>query len=505
MSTAAEPVAFSLATLRPKEPTRSERWMKYLGFPAGILLFLLIWSLPPLAGLSMAGQTALAAFAAALLWWTTEPIPTHLTSLVLIVTLVLFGGWDEKAALSVLGLDVIWLNVMAFILSSMLVKTPLARRISLGLIVRFGRSASLILLAFLFLQIGLAALIPATAARAVMTLPLMLSVSALYGSTLDKPGRFGKAMLLQNLHAINTGSAAYVTGSSANLIAVAFIFGMVGEQVYYTDWLFANGPIVVIALLGSWWGLHRWVFRLKPEERAPSVEGGMEAMRTAAAELGPMRAEEWRTIAIFAGVLALWMSDKLHMDLFGFRISAVMAAAMGAILAVSPKVGVLKWNEADIPWHLMIFSAGAYAGGLSLRDTGAARYVVEAAFDGLGLTADLGFWTVYAVIIAINMFSHIFFTSKTMRTLIMIPFVITLAQKMGFPPLALALPAAFTIDWVNTLPINAKPNVIFFTTGQYSVMDSLKAGLFMTTLGTALYLLAGVTWFRWLGLMEGVP
>jgi di/tricarboxylate transporter len=101
------------------------------------------------------------------------------------------------------------------------------------------------------------------------------------------------------------------------------------------------------------------------------------------------------------------------------------------------------------------------------------------------------------------MFSHIFFTSKTMRTLIFIPFVIAIAQTLGFHPLALALPAAFTIDWVITLPINAKPNVIQFSTGQYSVLDSLKYGLVMTAVGTLLLIVAGFTWFRLLGITPG--
>ncbi|MBU0554260.1 anion permease [Myxococcota bacterium] len=493
-----------LSDIRPKKRTTTERWLKYLGFPLGIAAFLAIYYMSPIEGLTFAGQVCLGAFALALIWWTTEPIPTHVTSLILIATLVLFHGWGEKEALGVLGMNVIWLNIMAFILSSMLVKTNLARRLSLWLMVAFGKSASRMLFAFLLLQLFLAALIPATAARAVMTLPIMMVVAAIYGSTPDKPGNFGRALFLHNLHGINTGSAAYITGSTANLIAAAFILSMAGEEIFYTDWLFANMPIVALALLASWWGSHKLIFRLKPEERAPQLEGGLARLRAERDKLGPLRADEYRTIAIFALVLFLWMTDKLHTQWFGFQISAVMAAALGAIIALLPRVGVINWNEADIPWHLMIFSCGAYAGGLSLRDSGAARVMVGKVFEGLGITAEFGFWRVYVIIILLNMFSHMVFTSKTMRTLIFIPFVITVAQTLGYPPLALALPAAFTIDWVNTVPINAKPNVILFTTGQYSVIDSLKAGLYITVIGSILYIIAGFTWFRWLGIMDGV-
>ena len=64
----------------------------------------------------------------------------------------------------------------------------------------------------------------------------------------------------------------------------------------------------------------------------------------------------------------------------------------------------------------------------------------------------------------------------------------------------IVLPAAFTIDWVVGLPISGKPNLILFTTGQYSVLDQLKYGLVMTTVGAILLIVAGFTWFRWLGI-----
>jgi len=202
-------------------------------------------------------------------------------------------------------------------------------------------------------------------------------------------------------------------------------------------------------------------------------------------------------------VIVLWVTDKLHLNLFGFEISAVMAAFIGAVIALFPKIGLLKWNEADIPWHLMLFSCGAYAGGLALNDTGAARWLVGSLFEQMNIQPGVNFWVVYSVVIAINMFSHLFFTSKTMRTLIFIPFVIAIAQTLGYDPVWLALPAAFTIDWVIGLPINAKPNVILFSTGQYSVLDNLKYGLIMTTIGTILLIIAGLTWFRVVGITPG--
>lgn len=492
-----------LSEIAPKQLTPSERWMRYLGFPAGVAVWLLLYYMPTPDGLTTGGQAVIACFAAALVWWITEPMPTYLTSLVLMAMLVFCNGWAEDDVLGVLGFSVIWLNVLAFILSSMLVKTNLAKRIALAMIVRFGRTSRWMLAAFFVLNLVLAAFIPATAARAAILLPIIIVVASIYGASNKHPNNFGRNLFLQNLQGINFCSSAYMTGSNANLIAVAFILSMGGSRIYYTDWMFAALPVVVVAMLVSWWIGPRLVFRIPPAEQTPVVEGGIERMQEKLHEMGPITTGEKKAAVVFGVVIALWITDKLHMEMFGFEISAVMAAFIGAVIALAPRVGLLKWNEADIPWHLMLFSCGAYAGGLALNDTGAARWLVGTAFTALDIKPGVNFWLVYCIVITVNMFSHIFFTSKTMRTLIFIPFVIAIAQNLGYDPLWLALPAAFTIDWVIALPINAKPNVILFATGQYSVLDNLKYGLIMTTIGTILLIVAGFTWFRLLGITPG--
>ncbi|HMA42484.1 MAG TPA: SLC13 family permease, partial [Gemmatimonadales bacterium] len=160
---------FKLSSRMRPATSAADRWMRRIGLPLGVVVFAVIMLLPRSPDLPPAGQAAFAAFALALVWWVTEPIPTYLTSLVLMLLLVATRAWDTTHVLSVLGLDVIWLNVLAFVLSAMLVKTHLAKRLALALILRFGKRASWALAAFVLLQLVLAPLIPATAARAALT------------------------------------------------------------------------------------------------------------------------------------------------------------------------------------------------------------------------------------------------------------------------------------------------------------------------------------------------
>src|SRR5690348_2431034 len=76
---------FALSPKRQEARTTADRWMRRIGLPLGVGVFLAVAFAPSLGGLTSAGQLSAAAFALALVWWICEPIPTHVTSLVLMV------------------------------------------------------------------------------------------------------------------------------------------------------------------------------------------------------------------------------------------------------------------------------------------------------------------------------------------------------------------------------------------------------------------------------------
>ena len=479
--------------------TGTERWMKYLGLPLGVIVFGLLYHMPAGAGLTASAQAAAACFILALIWWITEPVPTYVTSFVLIILLVVTRAWELKPVLDVLGMDVIWLNIMSFILSSILVKTRLAKRLALNLILRFGRTAKWALLAFVIIQLALAPFIPSTTARCVITLPLMIVVAAIYGSTADNPNNFGKNLFLLNLASISILSSTTMTGSPADMQAVGFIQKMADYRVYYNQWFMAAAPVTIMTIGLIWYLGLKLIFPTKKEEQAPQLAGGMEVVAAERAEMGPLSKAEKKGIAIFCLVIFLWATDSWHQAWFGVDIPAPIAAMLGVVVCLMPRWGVLRWDEAEIPWHLFLFSAGAYAGGLALDSTGAAEWAVRQMFGSMDMKS-VPFGVLYAAIMAIMVYSHLMLTSKTVRATIMIPLIITLARQVGWDPVSLALPAAFAIDWVVGLPISGKPNVVLFATGQYSVLDNLKFGLAACTIGYLFLLLGGATWFHWMGI-----
>ncbi|MBR5685235.1 MAG: DASS family sodium-coupled anion symporter [Muribaculaceae bacterium] len=442
----------------------------------------------------------LAIFVAAIILWITEAIPNYLTSLIVILSIVLTGITTDKTAYAQLGHPVMWLNILSFILASMLVKTQVAKRFAIWFVLKFGKNASGIMISFIVINLVLSAFISATTAKAAILLPIFMVIAAIYGATGGKNrNNFGRNLILQNLFQINLGANSFLTGSGATLLAGSIIAGALGIGAFsYQDWFKAAFPMNLLLILIGWFVGSKIFFPLKKEERVPQIAGGMDRLRDELKKLGKMKTEEYKAIAIFVVVLLLWATDKQH----GINQTAV--AFMGAVVALLPGIGIVKWNDVDIPWHLLLFSAGAYTLGAGLDATGLPGTLVDALFTSLGITQSTPFWTIYLILTAGILLFSLIFQSKTMLTLIFIPIAIGVAQKNGYPIMSLAFPVALLVGHVYVLPFNSKPAALLYTTNQYSWSDTFKFGITMMFISWLMIIVWGETVLRWFGYTNGV-
>ncbi len=511
---------YRIEKLPKREKTSFEKWLAFAGPFLAIIAFIMfafVLKIPFLQDIdpsklvsetakkifgqigpeafSRNNQMMLAIFAVGIILWMTEAIPNYLTSLILIVSLVLTGVLPEKEAYAQLGHPVMWLNIMSFVLASMLVATGVAKRFALWFILRFGKNASSIFISFIFINLVLSAFISATTAKAAILLPVFMVVAAVYGARGGtNRNNFGRSIVLQNLLNINLGAGAFVTGSGANLLAAALIGGAIGGQVYFSDWMKAMFPVMVLLMFIGYWLAYKVFFPLKPKERLPQIEGGMERLRQEYNNLGKLNIQEAKAIFIFLLILGFWATDRYH------GISATAVAFVGAIVALLPRIGIVKWNEVDIPWHLMLFSAGAYTLGSGFDATDLPSIGVNAFFDHLGIGEHTHFWVVYLLLTGVMVFSALLFQSKTMRTMIFVPIAIGVANRFDFSIISLALPVAFMIEHVYVLPFNSKPAALLYETDHYNLTDTFRFGFSMMVIAWVLNIIAGETWFKLLGI-----
>ena len=514
---------YKVEKLPKMEKSGFEKWMARLGGPIALLLFILIYWVVDIPlfdnidfsalgekaqkRLGVIGEEAfiracygmLAIFCASIVLWITEAVQSYLTSLMVIMGVILCGVTTQKDAFAQLGHPVMWLNILSFVLASMLVKTRVAKRFALWFVLKFGKNASGVFFSFLVINVVLSMFISATTVKATILLPIFMVVAAIFGASQGNRNNFGRNLVLQNLFQINIGASAFMTGSGANLLAVSLLTGAYSSvSIIYSDWLAAAFPLAMILLLIGWFVGVKIIFPLKPEEKQPQIEGGMERLRQELSSMGKMTKDEFKAIAIFVGVLVMWVTESWH------GVSAEVVVLIGAIIALMPGIGVVKWNDVDIPWHLMIFSAGAYVIGSGLNATDLPSMLVGAGMDALGITAQTPFIVLYILLTGLMLFSALIFQSKNMRALVFIPIAIGVEQQFGLPPLSLSFPVSLLIEHVYVLPFNSKPAALLYTTNHYSWSDTFKFGITMMLIAWVMILIWGETVLHWLGYTPGL-
>ncbi len=509
---------YRMEKLPKREKSKFERFLMIIGGPLAIISFILILfilRIPFLDNLDTSSLSAsaksnfediglqnfifsnkamLAIFVASLILWITEAIPNYLTSLILIIALVLTQVLSEEVAYAQLGHKVMWLNIMSFVLASMLVATGVAKRFALWFIIKFGKSASSVILSFLVINVVLSLFISATTAKAAILLPVFMVVAAIYGASNGKKNNVGRNVLLQNLFQNNMGASSFLTGSGANLLAASLIAGAIGTDIFFSEWMVASFPVAMGLMIIGWIIGIKIIFPIKKADRKPSIPGGMDSLKKDLKDLGRVSFNEVKSIVIFVSILGLWVTDKWH------GVSPTAVAFLGAIVALMPKIGIVKWNDVDIPWHLLLFSAGAYTLGAGFKVTDLPSISVNASFDALGFGDNTPFWVLYVVLTGAMVFSALFMQSKTMRAMIFIPIAIGIAMRFDYPIMSLAFPVALLIEHVYTLPFNSKPALLLYSTNQYSMTDGFKFGITMQIIAWIASIVMAMTYFKWLGI-----
>lgn len=479
-----------------KKKSKLEEGMKRFGIPLAIVIALLLFLMPTPEGMSVEAQRAIAIFTGALILWITTPIPIYLTSIIAILLLPLVGAVeDQEVAFGTLGFDVIWLMVSAFILTSAMIKSNLGRRMSLWMVTQFGKTPVKTLFLLVLINFILAFFVPSTTARATLMVPICLILLEVY-KALPGESKLGKVMMLQGVQSDALATSGVMTATSGNIIAVGFINEQAGGDIGYMDWLLASMPTAIITMMITFFiGLK--LFSVKTE--TSGFHNATDKLKEELKKLGSISLNEKKAIAIFILTVILWATGDYHEAIMGFELSTEQTAVFAALLCLLPRIGLMTWKETNIKWELMIFAAGAYAVGNALDKSGGAEWIIGKVVAALGLE-QMSHTLVYVVVVFLSMYSHLIFTSKTVRVTILIPAFIALAKTLGMDPVPLALAAAMTMTYTITLPPHSKVNTIYFGTGYFTVMDQVKYAIITCFIGACVISLAIFTWFKVIGI-----
>lgn len=460
---------------------------------------------PTPAGLTPAGQYALATMAFAATLWVTGALPLAVTSLLVPALLGVLGVYSRfEDALSGFADPVVFLFLATFVLAAALQRHGLDRRVALRLVARFGSSPRRLVLGVMVTTAVLSMVVSNTATAAMM-LPIAVGlVAELDAGDTDN---LHVSLVLGTAYAASVGGVGTLVGTPPNAIAVATLRETLGVDVSFFDWLAVGLPVVAVTLPVVWAVLTYWLY----PPRVADVSAARDAARAELAGLGPLDAAARRTAGVFLAVAVLWvlgglgflaadvLPDAWHVTLFGgsgpsvfdtVGHTGVLYYALVGLLAVPALVLLGCVDESDVfrgvDWPTLLLFGGGISLADALSDTRATEWLAAVVFDGLALPVFLAL--VALVVLVTVAFSEL--ASNTATVAILAPVLValgaTVAPAYGLTAAAagvtLVLAAAVGASFGFALPVATPPNAIAYGTGEVTRDQMLRAGLTLDVL-----------------------
>ncbi len=482
------------------------RFVKNWGLFAAVAVLIAILLLPTPAGLPLAGQRMLAIFGFAVVVWVTEALDYAVSAVVIAALMAMFLGISPNVAnpkalygtvqgltmaMSGFGNTALTLVAAALFLAAAMAITGLDRRIALVVLRRVGARTNRIVIGSIVVATVLAFLVPSATARAAAVIPIMMGVILAFG--VDRKSRFAGMLMITTVQAVSVWNIGIKTAAAQNMIAVGFIQTILHQDVTWLNWLIAAAPFSIAMSVGLY-----FIMMLMMPPEAKEMPGGQAAVAKALTELGAMKANEKRLLAVSLILLCFWATEGI---LHSFDSSTTTTVAVALLFL--PYFGVMDWKKANtlIPWGTVVLFGVGISLGTALLQTQAAQWLANLIVQWFGLDQLAGI-AVLAVMAMFLVIIHLGFASATALASTMIPIIIAVMQKVqtpGISVLGMTLLLQFVVSFGFILPVNSPQGMLAYGTETFFVRDFVRTGIVITVLAYLLTLLFGATYWHWLG------
>ncbi|WP_408009967.1 SLC13 family permease [Pseudalkalibacillus sp. A8] len=448
---------------------------------AGLSVFLLI--LP--AELKLDGKLAIITFMVATYCWVATPVPPAIVAIGSVLFLTMTGAADQELLYSSLSSDVIWLMIGAFIVGAAMQSTGLASRLVTLLLSKANSVSGLFFLLTIVIQL-LTFFIPSTSGRASVMLPIYRDLSNVMK---NRKVQKGLSILIPVIILIAT--SATLIGASSHLIANDYLEKFGHERISFLTWMVWGVPFVLIAGFLTC-GVIQYMF-LDAETRRKVIPK-MEDREGKKINLSD---KEKVVLSVFSLMVVLWMTEKLH----GIEIATVIME--GALILVLPKLGVLDWKKGmeAVSWSLILFVGAAVSLGEALIKTGAAEWIMDSLLivtEGVLFQAE---FITLLLMSVISLTSHLYITSHTMRVVILVPPLLSMAVTENINVISFVFLLIVGMNYCITFPVSSKALLIFSgEKGGFEAVELQKLSKVLSVIYIALMILFYFTYWRWTGL-----
>ncbi len=343
------------------------------------------------------------------------------------------------------------------------------------------------------LATGLLTLFISNAATALMMLPVALAlISEMREKALldeSDARRFAKCLLLAVAYTATIGGLATLVAAVPNALLAAIAREELGRTVTFAQWLLFAGPLALIMLGFLYVYLTRIAFRI---EGKGSTGRSVDFVREELAKLGPIGMEEKIVGAVFLATAFLWIfKSAIGLGfLHDATISMLATVSLFALPSRDPNGRILDWKDMrKLPWGILLLFGGGLALAVSFSAAGVNDWIAVslAVLERYQTFLVIGLLTV--IVLAMTEI-----LSNTAVSNLVLPLCIGLGAAVGMDPLPLMAATALAAGSCYMLPVATPPNTAVFSSGELSVADMAKAGVWLNVLSVILITLAVYYW-----------
>ncbi len=370
-----------------------------------------------------------------------------------------------------------WFLFGAILFGLMATKSGLARRLAFIIMRGIGHTYARLLLGIVVADFLLTFIVPSGIARVVIMSAVAMGLVESFGY--GRGSQIGKGMFILLVYTATIFDKMIIAGA-ASITARGLIERVGGVHVLWSQWFLAYLPCDILTIFIAW----RLVLWMYPPERE-SLPGGAAFLHEEVQKMGRMTAIEWRSIALFALGLGLWMTDFIH------HIPSPMIGLGVGLATLLPRIGVLTVEDVKkVNLLPVFFVASAISMAHVLETTKALEILTDVLFawtqpfmGNVWTSTGVLYWTAFVY--------HIVIGDEISMLATSLPMLMNYAKSAGLDPLAIGMVWTFSAGGKIFLYQSAVL-VVGYSYGYFTARDLFKVG-------------AALTIVEWLILMLLVP
>ncbi|MCC5025472.1 MAG: SLC13 family permease [Candidatus Synoicihabitans palmerolidicus] len=250
-----------------------------------------------------------------------------------------------------------------------------------------------------------------------------------------------------------------------------------GVDIGFGQWMALGVPVMLLALPLVYVVLTRVVFRLGRE----SLPGVADLIVAERARMGRLSGAEAIVAAVF-GLTALgWVFRPVLVNIIPGLSDTGIAIAGAVVLFLIPAPGekgrmIMSWDAAkSVPWDVLLLFGGGLSLASRIQYSGLSVWLGDQAVRMEGLP----------LVVAVLCFGLLMLTELTSNTATaatFLPVVAAVAVSLGQNPLVLLAPTALAANCSYMMPVGTPPNAIVFGSGQITLPQMARAGMWFNVL-----------------------